>query len=203
MNKIVLFVIALTFSGLNLLAADDYNETKYKTVQLGDEIKMVCNNLNDIAKVQWFKDGVELTEQKSDKLIFKNAMLSHEGTYWAVVDGVCGITKTNDMIVQVELPFQSGIETAVAGGDFLFQNEPNPAGEIIRIKFNLSKTSNTKLALYDSFGKQIALVFEGELSSGFHSYEINSNNLNLANGAYFYTLITPDFIDTKSMILLK
>ncbi len=199
--KVVLILFAFFFS-VNLFA-EDGSETKYKTVQIGDPIKMVCNNLNDIAKVQWFKDGALLEGKTGDKLEFNNALLSHEGTYWAVVEGVCGITKTNDMIVQVEIPFQSGIETAVAGADYLFQNEPNPAGEIVRIKFNLSNQGQAKLVLYNSFGIQVAILHEGFLNAGFHNFEINTTEKNLSNGVYFYTLVTPEFMETKSLILLR
>lgn len=199
-SNILIAVLFLT--ALNLQAKVEDN-TKYKTVKLGDEIKMVCNNLNDIAKVQWYKDGVELRGETGEKLIFRNSNLSHEGTYWAVVDGVCGITRTNDMVVQVEIPYEPGIETAVAGGDFLFQNEPNPAGEIIRLKFNLSRATEARLVLSDSFGKQIAILHDGFADSGFHTFELNAAEKNLANGAYFYTLITPDFMATKALILMR
>lgn len=202
-NNIKYSLIVLCFvCSLNLIA-EDGSETKYKTVQIGDEIKMVCNNLNDIAKVQWFKNGVMLKDESGDKLIFKNALLGHEGTYWAVVDGVCGITKTNEMVVQVEIPLQRGVETAVAGGDFLFQNEPNPAREIIKIKFNLSASGDVKLLLSNSYGVQVAILHEGYLNQGFHTFELNTNEKNLSSGAYFYTLVTQGFMDTKSLILLK
>ena len=183
--------------------AEDSKAPKYKTVQIGDELKMICNNLNDIAKVQWFKDGVKLIGETGEKFIVRNANLSHEGTYWAVVDGVCGITRTNDMVVQVEIPFEPGVETAVAGGDFLFQNEPNPAGDIIRIKFNLSTATNARLVLSDTYGKEIAVLHDGFAGTGFHTFEMNAAEKNLSNGAYFYTLITSDYTSTKTLILMR
>jgi hypothetical protein len=199
----LLLLLALFVSVSVSSYAADSKAAKYKTVQIGDELKMICNNLNDIAKVQWYKDGVKIIGETGEKLIFRNANLSHEGTYWAVVDGVCGITRTNDMVVQVEIPFQPGIETAVAGGDFLFQNEPNPAGEIIRIKFNLSTATNARLVLSDTYGKVIAVLHDGFAGTGFHTFELNASEKNLSNGAYFYTLITPDFTSTKTMILMR
>ncbi|MBX3044211.1 MAG: T9SS type A sorting domain-containing protein [Candidatus Kapabacteria bacterium] len=200
-NILLVFLMISTIATISI--ARSYNEAKYKTVQIGDELKMVCNNLNDIATVQWFKDGVAITGETSDKLIFRNANLSHEGTYWAVVDGVCGITRTNDMVVQVEVPFQPGVETAVAGGDFLFQSEPNPASDRFRIKFNLSKTTHARLTLNDARGKEIVVIYDNIAGSGFHNFEINAIEKKLSNGVYFFTLITPDYQETKSLLIMK
>jgi len=192
----------LTFAVSNLQSSDNQN-VKYKTISLGDELSMTCNNLNDIAKVQWFKDGQILAGEVGEKLYFPTANLNHEGTYYAVVDGVCGITRTNDMVVKVEIPQQFGVETAVSGGDYLFQNEPNPAGEVVRLKFSLSTNSFIKLVLSDSFGNQLAVLHEGFTQAGLHNIEFNTISHNLSNGVYFYTLLTEGFKDTKSLVIIR
>jgi hypothetical protein len=201
-NLLTLLFVGLFFN-IGLYSAPNPDGTVYKTVVLGDELKLVCNNLNDIAIVQWYKDGVMLDDKTGDKLIFKSAKLSDEGTYYAMVDGVCGLTQTNNLIVQVSIPVQPGIETAVAGGDFLFQNEPNPAGDRINFKFSLSRTSQARLTLFDSFGKEIAVIFEGIATSGLNTFSFNTSENNIANGAYFYTLITNEFKESKSLIIMR
>jgi hypothetical protein len=203
--KIYIVLFGLMFSFINAveLFSQDMADTKHKTVMIGDELKMVCNNLNDIAKVQWFKDGSLLNGQTGDRLVFSSAKLSDAGKYHAVVEGVCGVTKTNDMVVRVEIPSQPGVETAVAGGDFLFQYDPNPAGDLVRFKFNLSVASDVRLILSDAFGNQVAVLFEGYAGAGFQNIEFSASDNNLANGVYFYTLMTNSFKDTKSMILMR
>jgi len=200
---IVLFGLMFCFINAGELFSQDGFETKHKTVMIGDELKMVCNNLNDIAKVQWFKDGSLLNGQTGDRLVFSSAKLSDAGTYHAVVEGVCGVTKTNDMVVRVEIPSQPGVETAVAGRDCLFQNDPNPAGDLVRFKFNLSAASDVRLVLSDTFGNQVAVLYEGYAGAGFQNIEFSASDKNLANGVYFYTLMTNSFKDTKSMILMR
>ncbi len=195
-------VILGIFLSLNLYATDNKSDVT-KTIMLGDDIRLTCNDLNDIAKVQWFKDGVMLRGENSDKLLIKNATLAHSGTYWAVVDGVCGITRTNDANVNIEIPKQHGIETVLSGGNYLFEPEPNPVSEIIRIKFSLSDATYAKIVIFDSFGRQTAILHEGQLGSGLHNFQISATEYNISSGVYFYSLVTPEFTDTKTLIVVK
>jgi ABC-type sulfate transport system substrate-binding protein len=201
-KKIYILIFGLLFS-LNFASAQNINNTINKSVVLGDELKLVCNNLNDIAIVQWYKDGVILDKETGDKLIIKSAKLSDAGTYYAIVDGVCGVTQTNNVIVNIEIPHSPGIEIAVAGGDYLFQNEPNPAGDLINFKFSLSNSTFARLVLYDVYANEVAVIFEGIANSGLNSYSFNASSQNLANGTYFYTLITNNFKESKSLILIR
>jgi len=83
----------------------------------------------------------------------------------------------------------------------LFQNYPNPFNPSTNIKFSLPKTGVVKLSIYDTLGKEVAVLVNAMVETGFS--EVSFNALNLPSGIYFYRLQAGDFIQTKKMVLLK
>ena len=55
----------------------------------------------------------------------------------------------------------------------LFQNYPNPFNSMTIIKFEIRKSSNVKLIIYDIQGKQVKILLNEKLSSGIYSYDWN------------------------------
>ncbi len=84
---------------------------------------------------------------------------------------------------------------------FLNQNYPNPFNPTTKIRYEIPKSTNIKLTVYDITGKEISILANQKVSSG--SYEVEFNGENLPSGVYFYKLETNDFIQTNKMILLK
>lgn len=83
----------------------------------------------------------------------------------------------------------------------LGQNYPNPFNPTTKIAFNIPKTSNASLIVYDVLGEKVVTLADEKLNAG--SYEIDFNASNLASGTYFYRLTAGDFIETKKMILMR
>lgn len=83
----------------------------------------------------------------------------------------------------------------------LKQNYPNPFNPNTKISFSLPKAGEIKLEIYSALGSFIKTIASGNFPAGDHS--INFNAGNLASGVYFYRLTAGDFIQTKSMILVK
>ena len=83
----------------------------------------------------------------------------------------------------------------------LFQNYPNPFNPSTNIKFDIPKTSNVKITIYDNLGKIIEALVDKKLSAG--SYEVDWNASSYPSGVYFYKLVTDEFVDTKKMLFLK
>lgn len=92
--------------------------------------------------------------------------------------------------------------TEVIPGEFkLYNNYPNPFNPETNIKFDLAKTGQVNLTIYDLTGKEVAVLVNNQLSAGV--YNFNWNAISMPSGIYFYRLTTPDFTDTKRMILVK
>jgi len=83
----------------------------------------------------------------------------------------------------------------------LHQNYPNPFNPVTKIKFDLPKSSNAKLIIYDLLGREVTTLVNEQLKPG--SYEAEWDGTNFASGIYFYSLVTDDFTETKKMVLIK
>ena len=88
----------------------------------------------------------------------------------------------------------------------LHQNYPNPFNPKTKIRFDLPKTSNVILKIYDILGREVATLVNKEMLPG--SYEVKftakgEDGRNLPSGIYFYRLQAGNFSQTKKLLLLK
>jgi hypothetical protein len=83
----------------------------------------------------------------------------------------------------------------------LSQNYPNPFNPSTVINFSVPKSGRVRISVYNQLGQQVALIADGDYSSGNHS--INFNGASLASGIYYYRIISGSFTQTKKMVLLK
>lgn len=94
----------------------------------------------------------------------------------------------------------------VPDGFVLFQNFPNPFNPETKIKFEIpanvkDQTSNVRLKIYNSLGKEVKTLVNENLQPG--SYETTFDGRNLTSGVYFYELETENFSEVKRMMLVK
>ena len=92
------------------------------------------------------------------------------------------------------------ISTIIPDKFELYQNYPNPFNPSTTIKFDVAKTGDVKIRMYDIIGREVS-YFNRELQPG--SYKYDFNGAGLASGIYFYRLESAYFTDVKKMILLK
>jgi len=85
----------------------------------------------------------------------------------------------------------------------LLQNFPNPFNSDTIIKWQQPKAANTMLRIYDAVGNKITTLVNEFKQPGNHSCKLNTDDLKLASGIYFYQLIAGDYIETKKLILLR
>ncbi len=83
----------------------------------------------------------------------------------------------------------------------LSQNYPNPFNPATRISFQLAKSSNVTLKIYDIIGNEVASLINDFRPSG--DYNIDFNGSSLSSGIYFYELKADYFRSVKKMILMK
>lgn len=89
----------------------------------------------------------------------------------------------------------------IISGYRLEQNYPNPFNPETKIRFSLPSKNFIKLKIYNSLGKEIQTLVNEELIAGEYEYKWNASGLQ--SGVYFYKLVTGNFSETKTMILLK
>ena len=83
----------------------------------------------------------------------------------------------------------------------LNQNYPNPFNPITTIRFTLPVINSVTLSIYNSLGEKVEELINEVKEKGI--YTINFTADKLPSGTYFYRLQTPNFTQTKKMILLK
>jgi photosystem II stability/assembly factor-like uncharacterized protein len=95
----------------------------------------------------------------------------------------------------------SGVNSEIPSGYSLSQNYPNPFNPTTKINFSIPTSGNVKLTVYNTVGKEVTVLLNQNLSVG--SYTTDFDATNLTSGAYFYTLQSEKFSETKRMVLLK
>lgn len=142
--------------------------------------------------------GLSWTLQKKhyycevEKLYFINHL-----TGWATLYNSSKILKTTNG----GITYTHNISNEIPCKYFLFQNYPNPFNPTTSIKYEISKSGNVLVKVFDILGKEITTLVSEKQSPGI--YEVNFDGSTLPSGIYFYKLETDDFSDTKRMILLK
>jgi hypothetical protein len=98
----------------------------------------------------------------------------------------------------------TGVETLAAvlpTQNQLEQNFPNPFNPATNIRYNISKTSQVTLKVFDILGRQVQTLVNTMQAPG--QYTVTFTAQNLASGIYFYRLEAGTFTETKKLILLK
>ncbi len=91
----------------------------------------------------------------------------------------------------------------------LYQNYPNPFNPSTRIGFDIpyfAGEQQTRLAVYDVLGRQVAVLMNTKLKPGKYTVSWNGRNATgtvLASGVYFYRVESGRFSATRKMILIK
>lgn len=85
--------------------------------------------------------------------------------------------------------------------DFVAQNFPNPFNNSTRITFALTESRQVRLDIFDSIGRRIRTLHNGQLESGYHTVPFDASGL--ASGVYFYRITSEGFTSSKKMILVK
>ncbi|MDX9856317.1 MAG: FlgD immunoglobulin-like domain containing protein [candidate division Zixibacteria bacterium] len=86
------------------------------------------------------------------------------------------------------------------------QNYPNPFNPTTSIGFSLPAASHVRLVVYNSLGQEISVLADESLPAGSFTVDwdgTDHSGRRVASGVYFYRFETPQFSDTRKMLLLK
>lgn len=83
----------------------------------------------------------------------------------------------------------------------LYQNYPNPFNPKTNIKYQITKSSNVSIKIYDLLGREIVTLVNEKLQPGLYETQFDANQL--PSGIYFYKFDAGELKDTKRMILIK
>jgi len=84
----------------------------------------------------------------------------------------------------------------------LYQNYPNPFNPGTEIRFDLPKSGNVKLEIFNSLGEKVAVLYDGFMEAGYGKV-VRWNANGFPSGVYYYRLTADGFVDVKKMVLMK
>jgi hypothetical protein len=81
------------------------------------------------------------------------------------------------------------------------QNFPNPFNPATQISVEVVEASEFEIVVYTLEGREVEVLFEGYLAQG--EYQFKFDGSELPSGIYLYKVSSPNFNQTKKMILAK
>ena len=125
---------------------------------------------------------------------------------WATADGdtiyVSDFgSKSVRMIINQENSLDEEINNGSPSGFHLKQNYPNPFNPETTIEYSIPEASKISLKVYNSLGKEVAVLSNEFKNAGTHS--VNFNASNLISGVYIYKLQSDDLTLSKKLMLIK
>jgi hypothetical protein len=83
----------------------------------------------------------------------------------------------------------------------LFQNYPNPFNPSTTIKYELPKSSEVRLSIFDLLGREVSVLVNERRDAGV--YDVKFDGSGLSSGVYFYRLQAGDFVQTRKLCLVR
>jgi hypothetical protein len=88
----------------------------------------------------------------------------------------------------------------------LHQNYPNPFNPTTSLRFDLPKTGNVALIIYNVMGREVARLVDGYMEPGYHQAQWDRRSAigrELPSGIYIARLVAPEYSKSIKMVLLK
>jgi enterochelin esterase-like enzyme len=174
---------------------NDFEVARWYTDSIPKDIKLywVAGTYEDLG-IDWqtFTDSLDAKGYTYGWNIY------HEGHSWGLWRATC------DEILTFFFPKGStpvGVHAVKQNTNALGQNYPNPFSGSTTIPLTVSEPGIYTLTQYASNGKLMQVVLNRFMTPGDYEVEMDATNLN--PGVYYYSLISPQGINNRSMILLK
>jgi len=162
-------------------------ETGYGTAD------MLIIKVDTLGNVQWRKT---LIYDRDDSVL--DVAITKDGGYVIV-----GRRESGILVVRLasDLASMSGSGEYEVEDYTLSQNYPNPFNPTTAIEYDLPKSSNVRIEVYNTTGQKIQTLLNEKISAGTHQVEFSGQNL--SSGIYFYQIQAGKFQDVKKMVILK
>ncbi len=169
------------------------------TIMVNDTVRWVNQggNHNVVADDASFTSGAPSTAAWVYERVFTSA---GSNPYYCVNHGGPGGTGMSGVIT-VQDPTGVEEDNFLPLAFELKQNFPNPFNPTTNIQYNVAKSGNINLTVFNSIGEEVSILVNGFKEVG--SYEVSFSALTLTSGIYFYKLEANDFIQVRKMILMK
>lgn len=94
-----------------------------------------------------------------------------------------------------------GLSTTLPTEYRLSQNFPNPFNPTTTIQYQLPKSGDVVLSVYDLRGELVKTILSGRQNAGY--YAVNVDFSDLSSGVYFYRLKASDYVAFRKCMIIK
>ncbi|MBN1446391.1 MAG: T9SS type A sorting domain-containing protein, partial [Bacteroidetes bacterium] len=136
----------------------------------------------------------------------ENSSRADYGESIIAIDSVTSLLNRGEIDLRTELgrviATNQCLEPLLATENFtLLQNRPNPFNPQTLIEFHLPQDDFVRLVVFDTHGREIAILADGYHVAGDHAVNFSADQL--PSGLYFYRLETPRRFEMRKMILSR
>lgn len=79
---------------------------------------------------------------------------------------------------------------------------PNPFNPVTSVRIGLPDASKLQVAVYNTLGRQVAMLADGKFAAGYHNFTFDAHSL--ASGVYFVRAMAPGKSDQiKRVVLIR
>jgi hypothetical protein len=170
------------------------------------------NPLGDLPWLSLSSAGGSLTAGESDTITvtFDSNGLEQGGIFSGVIMIISNDPNATLVTIPVTLLTEpvGGIGDDVSFADkfYLAQNYPNPFNPSTTIRYNLPKSGNVSLKIFNALGQEVRTLIEGNQAAGETSIVWDGKNNSghpVTSGVYLYMLKSRNQVSSKKMLLLK
>jgi hypothetical protein len=157
----------------------------------------------DIFNVVHLGDGDEVAHVAFEILegAEDSMLVSFTAAYVVDEEGLDFAVESSDgYVLQQQTPYDEG-GNVIPRFYRLGQNYPNPFNARTMIDFDLPRSSQVTIEIYDMLGRRAEILANDFLEAGYH--QIIWDAADQPSGIYFYRIKAADFADCKKMLLLK
>ncbi len=110
--------------------------------------------------------------------------------------------------IKVRVYGTSGIntaESAIPKSFKLYQNVPNPFNPETKIKYQLAKSSQVSLIIFDLIGREVRTLVDGQKQAGYHQIiwdGKNNSGETVASGIYICRMATKNYVSQIRLVLI-
>jgi hypothetical protein len=146
----------------------------------------------------WDFDGDGITDSSVENPSFEYGAAGLYTVTLTVSNDIVSDSEVKLDYIEVTEPTDATPPALVLG---LEQNYPNPFNPKTNISFALSSSGQTRLSVYDSSGRRVAVLADEYMDAGTHRFTWNAEHQ--ASGVFFYKLEAAGESFVKKCVLLK